>query len=205
MQETPYRGHGRKKFSLTSGGPAGTMRRLPQSQSKRQDRLMKYPMGWKNFVVAVALGGVAMGVARAQVAVPPVPAEPAKPPFAKPADAIVARRAAFKAQGQIFKAMKDANDAGEDPKAFAADANWLVNWSKQIPVMFPPGSESGDTKALPDIWSDRATFEKDDAAYTEAATKLAALADAGDKAGFVKQFGATGATCGACHKTFRAK
>jgi cytochrome c556 len=119
---------------------------------------------------------------------------------------IVARHAAFKAQGDIFAAMKKALDAGEDPKPFAADAKWLVDWSKQIPTMFPKGSEIGhDTKALPAIWTDKDTFDKDAAAYGEAVTKLAALIEAGDKDGFAKQFGASGATCGACHRAFRAK
>jgi cytochrome c556 len=161
---------------------------------------------WKRLVAAVLLAGAVSGIAQAQVAAPPTPPTPPSPPFADPQDAIVARKAAFKAQGDIFNAMKKANDAGEDPKAFAADAHWMVAWGKQIPVMFPKGSDTGhETKALPAIWTDKETFDKDAAAFDEAVTKLAALADAGDKEGFVKQFGATGATCGACHRAFRAK
>jgi len=167
---------------------------------------MIHTINWKHFLAATLIAGSVFGVAQAQIAAPPVPPAPAKPPFADPQDAIVARRAAFKAQGEIFNAMKKADDAGEDPKIFAADAHWLVDWAKQIPVMFPKGSDSGhETKALPAIWTDKDTFDKDAAAYDEAVTKLAAFADAGDKEGFVKQFGATGGTCGACHRAFRAK
>jgi cytochrome c556 len=167
---------------------------------------MKHLTAFKRFLAVALFAGTTLGLAHAQVAPPPTPPVPAKPPFADPQDAIVARRAAFKAQGDIFNAMKKADDAGEDPKPFAADAQWLVAWSKQIPDMFPQGSDSGhETKALPAIWTDKAGFDKDAAAYMEAVTKLAALAEAGDKEGFVKQFGATGATCGACHRAYRAK
>jgi cytochrome c556 len=161
---------------------------------------------WKNFLAAATLTVGVVGLARADIAVPPVPPAPAKPPFADPQDAIVARHAAFKSQGDIFGALKKTLDAGEDTKPFSADAKWLVAWSKQIPEMFPKGSDTGhDTKALPAIWTDKDTFDKDAAAYGEAVTKLAALIDAGDKEGVAKQFGATGATCGACHRAFRAK
>ncbi len=167
---------------------------------------MIHLLNWKRFLTATVIVGAAFGVAHAQIAAPPVPAAPPKPPFADPQDAIVARRAAFKAQGDIFNAMKKADDAGEDPKIFAADAHWMVEWGKQIPTMFPKGSDTGhETKALPAIWTDKDTFDKDATAFEEAITKLAAFADAGDKEGFVKQFGATGATCGACHRAFRAK
>ena len=75
-----------------------------------------------------------------------------------------------------------------------------------IPSLFPAGSEKGDdTKALPEIWSNRAEFEKDAANLTTQAEKLVQLAEADDKAGFATQFQATGQACGACHRQFRAK
>jgi cytochrome c556 len=167
---------------------------------------MTYLTNLKSALIAMAFAGLVINIAHGQVAPPPTPPSPPKPPFADPQDAIVARRAAFKAQGDIFNAMKKADDAGEDPKPFAADARWMVEWGKQIPVMFPKGSDTGhETKALPAIWTDKDTFDKDAAGFEDAITKLAALAEAGDKEGFVKQFGATGATCGTCHRAFRAR
>ncbi|MBX5454459.1 MAG: cytochrome c [Acidobacteriia bacterium] len=140
----------------------------------------------------------------------PVPSSelqlPAGPPFASPEDAIQQRRAAYKLSGGVFKAMKEAVEAGKDVRPFADDARFLVSWSRKIPEMFPPGSDTGkETKALPKIWQDKKTFDERAAAYTAEAEKLAALAEAGDKAGFAQQFQATGKACGACHKVFRAR
>jgi len=167
---------------------------------------MEYLKNLRQLVAASILAATLAGVAQAQVAPPPTPPLPAKPPFADPQDAIVARRAAYKAQGEIANAMKKATESGQDVQPFAADAHWMADWAKQIPVMFPAGSETGhETKALPAIWTDMPTFEKDAAAFGEAATKLATLADANDKEGFAKQFATMGATCGACHRAFRAR
>lgn len=162
-------------------------------------------LNWRWLVVAgvIACGGLA----QAQV---PVPALPAKPPFANPKDAIPARQHGFDGNNDIGKAMKKAIDSGQDVSGFVPDAQWMAAWSKQIPGMFPPGSETGpgiehDTKALPAIWSDKAEFDKDAAAFGQAAEKMATLAQANDKAGFQKQFEVLGGTCGACHRSFRAK
>jgi len=142
------------------------------------------------------------GLAEAQVALPTVP----KPPFADPQDAITARKIGFKGNGDITKAMKAAIDGGQDVAPFAASAQWLADWAKQIPDMFPKGSETGhETKALPAIWTDTATFDKDAGDFAAAATKLTELAKADDKAGFADQFKVMGGTCGACHREFRAK
>jgi len=148
--------------------------------------------------------------ARADAPEGPVPASelvlPAGPPFASPAEAIEARRKAYKLSGKIFKELKAAVEAGAAVKPYAADVQFLVAWSRKLPAMFPPGSEAGhDTKALPEVWTDRAQFDRDAAAYTAAAEALARLAEADDKAGFAGQFQATGKACAACHKAFRAR
>ena len=142
--------------------------------------------------VAVALG--AIGLARA--------ADLA----AKPDDIIAGRQAAFDLQQGVFAAMKATIDAGGPVKPLTDGAKGLVSWGAAIPGMFPVGTESGhDTKAKPEIWSDHAGFEKAAADFHAASVKLVALAEADDKAGFADQFKATGATCGACHRQFRAR
>jgi len=146
--------------------------------------------------------GLALGQ---QIQPPPPPALP-KPPYTNPQDAIAARRASYKAQGQMFAAMKKAIEAKQDPAPFAGDAAWMAQWGQMIPSMFPPGSETGgDTKALPAIWSDKAGFDKDAAAFNAAAARLAQVAATNDKAAFAAQFEAVGETCGACHRTYRAR
>lgn len=62
-----------------------------------------------------------------------------------------------------------------------------------------------DTKAKPEIWTNRSDFDaKMDKMVTEAA-KLPAAARSGDLAALKKQVGDTGAACKACHDDYRAK
>jgi cytochrome c556 len=62
-----------------------------------------------------------------------------------------------------------------------------------------------NTKALPEIWSQKAKF--DDLAQrlqTETA-KLGEMARKKDEAGVKQQYAAVGKVCGGCHESFRAK
>ena len=61
------------------------------------------------------------------------------------------------------------------------------------------------TAALPAIWTDRAGFETAAANLGVQADKLVQVIKAGDKAAVATQFGATSASCGACHRNFRAR
>ena len=91
-------------------------------------------------------------------------------------------------------------------KPFAEPAMAIARWMQQYPALFPPGSDHGDnTKALPAIWKNFATFQKDAAATSAAAQKLAMLAKADNRAGFATQLKVLGGTCGTCHKEFRAR
>lgn len=69
--------------------------------------------------------------------------------------------------------------------------------------LFPAGSGSGDTKALPAIWTDNAKFQ---AIFTKMdADVKAAAAAIKDEASFKAEFGKVAGNCGACHNDFRAK
>ncbi len=155
------------------------------------------------FAAGAAFAG-AVSLAQAQVPIPPVPPTPPKPPFASPQDVIAARRAAMKTEGGLMQAMGKALQAGEDPAGFAPDAQWIADWAKQMPAMFPPGSDTGDTKALPAIWSEKSTFDQRAADTAAAAAKLAQLAADKDTAGFAAQLKVLGGTCGACHRPFKS-
>jgi cytochrome c556 len=125
---------------------------------------------------------------------------------ATPEVIIAERRAGYKHQGEVFKAMKDGIDAGADVKQFAEGAAYIVEWETKVPTMFPPGTETGGgTHALQAIWDDRAGFEKLVARIKDEAAKLQQVALTGDKAAFAAQFKATGAVCGECHRNYRAK
>jgi cytochrome c556 len=71
--------------------------------------------------------------------------------------------------------------------------------------MFPPGSDKGDTKALPTVWSDMPGFLAASKAADAAYDKLAVAAGSGDLAAVTAAFGEAGKACGACHTKFRAK
>ena len=91
-------------------------------------------------------------------------------------------------------------------KNFAEPAMAIAKWMEVYPSLFPEGSDKGDnTKALPAIWTNFPGFQKDAANASAAAMKLAALAKAGDQAGFAAQVKVLGGTCLTCHKSFRAK
>ncbi|MBV8614420.1 MAG: cytochrome c, partial [Acetobacteraceae bacterium] len=89
---------------------------------------------------------------------------------------------------------------------FAPAAQALTKWEGEFLKMFPPGSEQGhNTKALPAIWSDRATFQKDAQNLVEQAAKLQKIAESGDQAAFADQVKALGEACQTCHKQFKAR
>ena len=72
---------------------------------------------------------------------------------------------------------------------------------------FPEGSgpASGvETDALPAIWENKADFDSKVDDFQAAAATLASTAAAGDIAAITSAFQATGATCKACHQTYRA-
>ena len=124
----------------------------------------------------------------------------------KPDDIIAGRQAAYDLQGGALAAMKGAIDAGAPVKPLTDAAKGMVSWGHAMTGMFPDGTQTGrDTKAKAEIWSDRAGFEKAAADFVAASTKLVALAEADDKAGFAAQFKEVGAACGGCHRPYRAR
>jgi cytochrome c556 len=158
-------------------------------------------------LIAAAVGVAAVGTWRADAADQPSGPVPVGPlpaaSFANPQDAIVARKDTMKTDGKIFKAMKATVEAGAPVRPFAEDAQWFVDWGKQIPAMFPPGSETGhDTKAKPKIWTDKPGFDRFAGDMVAAAQKLVVAAKADDKAAFGDAFHALGKACGGCHKAY---
>jgi cytochrome c556 len=93
-----------------------------------------------------------------------------------------------------------------DVKQLEVPAKAIARWAATIPSVYPAGSDKGDnTKALPEVWSDRAGFEKIAMTMGEVASKLAAAAKAGDADEVAVETKALGEQCGACHRGYRAK
>ena len=121
------------------------------------------------------------------------------------ADAIGQRQAGLKRMAQQLQAVKAVVDGGGDARAAAAPAQEMVSFFQGFPALFPPGSDKGETKALPSVWSDRAGFEGASATMLAAAQKLQAAANAGDAAALSAAFREAGGACGACHRGYRAR
>lgn len=71
-----------------------------------------------------------------------------------------------------------------------------------IPALFPAGSgpESGQvTRAKPEIWTQRATFEGNAKSLADAVAKLGDVAKTGNIEEFKTAFAAAGRACTACH------
>jgi cytochrome c556 len=93
-----------------------------------------------------------------------------------------------------------------DVKTLENPAKAMQRWAAVMPSLFPKGSETGgNTKALPEIWSDMAGFQKAAADLGVEAGKLAVAAKAGDADAVAALVKPIGDACGACHKTYRAK
>jgi len=123
-----------------------------------------------------------------------------------PVEFIAARQAGYKRTGENAAEIKKALEGGQDMAPLVARAQEIADWSRKIPSMFPPGSDTGaKTGALPTIWTDRPGFEAAAANLGVQADKLVAVLKTGDRAAATTQFGATGATCGACHRNYRAR
>ncbi|HWK45115.1 MAG TPA: cytochrome c [Stellaceae bacterium] len=124
---------------------------------------------------------------------------------AQNADAIKARKANYDLLNDQMKAIKAVIDKGGSPADAAAPAKIAQQAALKIPTMFPADSQTGDTKALPNVWSDPEGFKKlADAAGAQSA-KLVAATGGTDLAALQTEFTAMGKTCGACHQVNRAK
>lgn len=125
--------------------------------------------------------------------------------FAKPEDAIKYRKAALTVMAAHFgrvAAMANGRmpfDAG----AAASNAAIAESMSKLPWAGFGDGTDKGDTKAKPEIWSDKAKFMAASEKMQGEMTKLAAVAKGGNIDAIKAQVGATGGACKACHDDFR--
>jgi cytochrome c556 len=121
-------------------------------------------------------------------------------------DPIAVRQAVMSLQGGTMGFISSVVKAKGDVKTLEGPAKAIAKSASIIPALFPKGSEKGgNTRALPEIWSDPAGFQKIAATLADAATKLAADAKADDAEAVAADAKLVGEQCGACHKAYRAK
>lgn len=130
---------------------------------------------------------------------------PAAAQFAKPEDAVKYRKAAFTVMGAHFgRVAAMANGRVPfDAKAAASNAEIATMMSKLPYAGFVDGSDKGDTKAKPEIWSERAKFDASATKMQDEMVRFNAAAKTGDLAAIKTAVGAVGQACKGCHDTYR--
>lgn len=134
-----------------------------------------------------------------------VTALPAAAQFAKPEDAIKYRKAAMTMMGAHFgrvSAMANGR-ISFDAKAAADNAEIATMLSKLPYAGFGDGTDKGDTRAKPEIWSERDKFNAAASKMQDEMVKLNAAAKSGDMATLKTAAGGVGQACKACHDTYR--
>ena len=130
---------------------------------------------------------------------------PASAQFQKPEDAIKYRKAAFTVMGAHFGRI-GAMASGRvpfDAAAAAANADIVATLSKLPYAGFIEGTASGETRAKPEIWTERVKFDAAAAKMQEEVAKLNVAAKSGNLDQIKVAFGAAGQSCKACHDNYR--
>lgn len=102
--------------------------------------------------------------------------------------------------GTTVGQLRDDFAYGPDLKSVAAAMQAL---SADIPALFPPGTDFGETKAKPEVWSKRQEFEKSASKAKEAIAAFSAAAEKGDRKETFAAFKGVGDACKGCHDDFR--
>ena len=130
---------------------------------------------------------------------------PAAAQFAKPEDAIKYRKSAMFLElthfGRIF-AMANGR-VPFDAKAVAENAEILAAVSKWQFTGFVDGSDKGNTKAKPEIWTEMDKFREKAGKSQEDVVKLNAAAKTGNLDAIKAAAGAVGQSCKSCHDAYR--
>jgi cytochrome c556 len=130
---------------------------------------------------------------------------PASAQFAKPEDAIKYRQSALTVMGAHFGRVAGMANGRIpfDAKAAADNAAIAESMSKLPWAGFVAGSDTGNTKAKPEIWSDNAKFREASEKMQGEMVKLVAATKTGNLDAIKTAVGATGGSCKGCHDNFR--
>jgi cytochrome c556 len=135
-------------------------------------------------------------------------AGPAAAQFAKPEDAIKYR------QSVMFVMSQHAGRIGAmvqgrvpfDAKLATENAEVVATLAQLPWTAYMPGTDKGgNTKALPEIWTDAAKFKEHGDKLQADSAKLLAATKTGNLDNVKTAFGAVGGNCKSCHDAFRAR
>jgi cytochrome c556 len=135
-----------------------------------------------------------------------VAATPAAAP--SPQAAIAQRQAGYKNMGAAMKALNEQLKSDAPSKDEMVRATRTIGLTAREQVrLFPVGSGASagvKTDALPNIWTDRATFDANMAKLVGESGRLFNTANTGNVGAIRTQAAVVGATCKSCHRQFRA-
>lgn len=151
------------------------------------------------FGVGLALSAAAQTPPAAPAATPPSPAS----------QAIAVRKAIYTLIGANFRPIGDAlkGTATYDSAELVKRATRVAYFAGLVQEAFPDVSSNGDTKAKPEIWTNRTDFDKklrDFQTHAQALVQVAAN-EAPSSDAFKAAAGAVGQDCKGCHDNYRAK
>jgi len=134
-----------------------------------------------------------------------ITALPAAAQFAKPEDAVKYRKAAFTVMAAHFGRVGAMVNGRAPFDAAAAQQNLEIatTMSKLPFTAFGPGTDIGDTRAKPNVWSDNAKFTAAATKMQDEMAKLNTAAKSGNLDQIKAAFGPVGDACKACHDDFR--
>ena len=125
--------------------------------------------------------------------------------FAKPEDAIKYRKSVMTLQGAHFgRIAAMANGRVPFDAAAVTENATILEMITRLPLAgFVAGSDKGETRAKPEIWSDTAKFKMVGEKLHDDAIKLLAAAKTGNIDSIKAAVGPVGGNCKACHDDFR--
>jgi len=130
---------------------------------------------------------------------------PAMAQFQRPDDAIKYRKASFTVLATHFSRVGAmANGRMPFDAKVAAESAGIAEAMSKLPwEAFGPGTDKGDSRAEPEVWTEQAKFKAASEKMMTEVAKLNAAAKTGNLDQIKAAFGAAGASCKACHDDFR--
>jgi cytochrome c556 len=130
---------------------------------------------------------------------------PAAAQFAKPEDAIKYRKAVFTVMATHFgRVAAMANGKAPFDAKVAADSAEIATAMSKLPyVAFVPGSDKGETRAKPEIWTEWDKVKGLAEKMQDEMVKFNAAAKTGNIDTIKAAAGETGKSCKACHDNYR--
>lgn len=118
-------------------------------------------------------------------------------------DIVQSRQAAFYLSAMAMSRINAGVKLEDDIEYLQWPSAFLSQWAEALPLMFPEGSLTRDSKALETVWTDRAGFEKRAADFARLTAELSEIARSSkDKEEFKAKREQVIDACDACHDRY---